>query len=85
MLASKTVMTTTGEEVGRVASVLLWPDGAPKAVDIELTQRTGTKRRARVDSGNLVYLPKRGAVVTRFNSAETAQLLRDGKEISPGP
>ena len=85
MLASKVVQTTMGEEVGRVAKVLLSPDGAPRAVDIELAKRPGAKRKARVDPENLLYLPQRDAVVMRFNSAETAELLRNGREVGAGP
>lgn len=86
VLPSKIVQTTTGEEVGRVARVLIAPDGAPKAVEIQFAKRLGAKRqKARVDPENLIYLPGREAVVTRFNEAEIAQLLREGKDESLRP
>jgi len=85
-LVAKVVETTTGEEVGRIVRVLLSPDGEPRAVEIQLTKGLGAKRqRARIDPENLLYLPQRDKLVTRFNTAETAQLLHGGKEADPGP
>jgi len=79
-LVSKVVQTTMGEEVGRIAAVALDADGEPAMVTISLAKTLGASRAsARIAADNLLYLPKRDALVTRFTEAETASLIRNGE------